>query len=101
MLERPGANIIDENSAPKTAQDLVPRVATIPITRPDLGGWIKVHWWFWIPIAAVVLISLYGLFRWASQDPGIDPDIARDRFRAAQDWRGLRRSAIDAPDRHH
>ncbi len=58
------------------------------------------HWWILIPIAVVVVISLYALFRWASQDPGIDVEIARDRFHAEQDWRGLRRSAIDAPDRH-
>jgi len=56
-----------------------------------------VHWWILIPIAAAVLLSLYGLFRWASADAAIDAEIARERFRAEQDWRGLRRSGIDPP----
>jgi len=50
---------------------------------------------FWWSLAAAVLlvpILFYGLLRWASSDPGIDREIARDRFRAEQEWRALRRS---------
>jgi len=54
------------------------------------------HWWMLIPIAAVVGISLYGLFRWASAAPDIDVENAREGFREEQDWRGLDRSGIDA-----
>lgn len=61
-----------------------------------LGGWIRMHWWMLIPIAAVIVITLYGLFRWASSAPGIDLQDARDDFHAEQEWRGLHRSGIDA-----
>jgi hypothetical protein len=54
------------------------------------------HWWVLIPIAAIFLISLYGLFRWASAAPEIDLENAKQHFREQQDWRGLRRSGIDA-----
>jgi len=58
------------------------------------------HWWMLIPIAAVIVISLYGLFRWASRAPDIDIENARDHFHEEQDWRGLHRSGIDeAPHR--
>lgn len=58
------------------------------------------HWWMLIPIAAVIVITLYGLFRWASGAPEIDAEIAKQRFREEEDWRGLRRSGIDsAPHR--
>jgi len=55
-----------------------------------------VHWWILIAIAAGVLASLYGLFRWASADTGVDAEIARERFQAEQDRRALRRSGNDA-----
>jgi len=32
------------------------------------------------------------LFRWASSDEGIDRELAKERFRAEQELRGLRRS---------
>jgi len=54
-----------------------------------------VHWWILIPIAAAVVMALYGLFRWASGDPGLDEESGREHFRTEQDWRGLRRSTID------
>jgi hypothetical protein len=60
------------------------------------GDGPSVHWWMLIPIAAAVLLALYGLFRWAAADPGIDTESAKERFRTEQDWRGLRRSGIDA-----
>ena len=59
------------------------------------------HWWLLIPIAAVIVICLYGLFRWASGAPEIDMEETEEHFRAEQDWRGLHRSGIDAvPHRH-
>jgi len=54
------------------------------------------HWWMLIPIAAVIGISLYGLFRWVSGAPEIDAENARENSHAEQDWRGLHRSGIDA-----
>lgn len=60
-----------------------------------LGGSISMHWWMLIPIAATILAALYGLFRWAAADPGIETERAKERFRAEQDWRGLHRSSID------
>ena len=59
----------------------------------------SVHWWILVLIAAATVILLYGLFRWASADAGTDPDSAKEPFRGERDWRGLHRSAIDAPDR--
>ena len=58
-----------------------------------------VYWLILVPIAAATLILLYGLFRWASADAGIDAEIDKERLRGNQDWSGLHRSAIDAPDR--
>jgi hypothetical protein len=54
------------------------------------------HWWIYPILAAAALLALYGLFRWASAAPGIDADSDRERFRAEQDWRALRRSGVDA-----
>jgi len=55
-----------------------------------------------IPIAAAISAALYGLFRWASDDSGIDAETARHHFRSEQDWRGLHRSSIDpAPSSSH
>ena len=51
---------------------------------------------FWgglILLTVAVLFLLYGLFRWASKDPGIDREIAKQRFLAEQDLRGLHRSS--------
>ena len=50
---------------------------------------------FWgglIIVTVAVLFLVYGLFRWASKDPGIDREIAKQRFQAEQDLRGLHRS---------
>lgn len=49
-------------------------------------------WWGLAIVVLVVPILFFGLFLWASQDPGIDREIAKDRFRAEQEYRGLRRS---------
>jgi hypothetical protein len=58
-----------------------------------------VHWLILGLIAVATLILLYGLFRWASADSGIDAESVKERLRGKQDWNGLHRSAIDAPDR--
>lgn len=58
-----------------------------------------VYWLILVLVAAATLILLYGLFRWASADAGIDAEIAKERLRGKQGWSGLHRSAIDAPDR--
>lgn len=58
-----------------------------------------VHWLVLVLIAAATLILLYGLFRWASADEGIEAEISKERSRGERDWGGLHRSAIDAPDR--
>jgi hypothetical protein len=50
---------------------------------------------FWWGLAIVVLVApflLYGLFRLASSDEGVERDLSKDRFRAEQELRGLRRS---------
>ena len=52
-------------------------------------------WWVFIVIGAAVLLSAYGLFRWASADPGIDEETAKNHFHAEQDWRAARRSGGD------
>jgi hypothetical protein len=51
---------------------------------------------FWWGLAIVVLVTpflLYGLFRWASSDEGVERELSKERFRAEQESRGLRRSA--------
>jgi hypothetical protein len=58
-----------------------------------------VHWLILVLIAVATAILLYGLFRWASADAGIDAETVKERLRGKQDWSGLHRSAIDAPDR--
>ena len=59
------------------------------------------HWLILVLIAAATVILLYGLFRWASADAEIDAKIPKEKedVRAGQDWCGMHRSAIDAPDR--
>src|SRR5258706_15028168 len=51
---------------------------------------------FWWGLATVVLVTpflLYGLFRWASSDEGIERELSKERFRAEQESRCLRRSS--------
>lgn len=50
---------------------------------------------FWWGLAIVVLVTpflLYGLFRWASSDEGVEREVSKERFRAEQELKGLRRS---------
>ena len=54
-------------------------------------------WGVLIVLTVAVLFLLYGLFRWASKDPGIDREIAKHRFQAEQDLRGLHRSSGSGP----
>ena len=49
-------------------------------------------WWALAIFVFVTALLLYGLFRWASSDEGIDRELAKERFRAEQEFRGLRRS---------
>jgi len=58
---------------------------------------------FWWVLAIVVLVAplfLYGLFRWASSDEGVERALSSERFRAEQELRGMRRSGgndLDSP----
>ena len=49
-------------------------------------------WGVLIIVTVAVVFLLFGLFHWASKDPGIDREIAKQRFQAEQDLRGLHRS---------
>jgi hypothetical protein len=60
-----------------------------------------VHWWIAIPIAVAIVISLYGLLRWASTGKGIDAEAASEPFRDEPKWRGLHRSSIDPVSGSH
>lgn len=48
-------------------------------------------WWGLVIFVLITPFLLYGLFRWASSDEGIDRELAKERFRAEQELRGLRR----------
>ena len=50
------------------------------------------HLWAWLAVAGVGALSLYRVFKWASADPEIEAENAKEHFRAAQDWRSMRRS---------
>ena len=45
-----------------------------------------------LTVTVLFLFLVYGLFRWASKDPGIDREVAKQRFQAEQDLRGQLRS---------
>jgi hypothetical protein len=49
-------------------------------------------WWVLVGIVLAIPFLLYGFYRWASGDPGVEREIAKDRFRAEQESRALRRS---------
>ena len=51
-----------------------------------------VFWGGFIIVTVAVLFLLYGLYRWTSKDPGIDREIAKQRFQAEQNLRSLHRS---------
>jgi len=59
---------------------------------------------FWWSLAAVVIaipFLLFGIYRWASGDAGVDREIAKDRFRAEQELKWLRRSSGNAGTSTH
>ena len=49
-------------------------------------------WWSLVLVVLATPFLLYGLLRWASSDEGIDRELSKERFRAEQELRGLRRS---------
>ena len=54
------------------------------------GGFV-----FWSVLAALVIaipFLLFGLYYWASKDPGVGREIAYKQFRKIHELRGLRRS---------
>lgn len=57
-------------------------------------------WWILAIVVLVVPFLLYGLFRWASSDDGVERDLSKERFRAEQELRGLRRSGGSDLDSH-
>ncbi len=54
---------------------------------------------FWLSLVAILVAApllLLGLYRWASKDPGVDREDAKEGFRAEQELRWLRRSGENA-----
>ncbi len=49
-------------------------------------------WWGLVAIVVAIPFLLLGFYDWASKDPGVEHDIAKERFRAEQELRWLRRS---------
>jgi len=49
-----------------------------------------------VAIVVAVPLLLFGLYYWASEDPGVEREDAKERFRAEQESRWLRRSSEDA-----
>lgn len=54
------------------------------------------HLWVWLAVAGSGTLALYGVFKWATADPGIDAEDAKEHFRAEQDWRAMRRSGSES-----
>jgi len=52
-----------------------------------------VFWGGLIILMVAILFLFWGPFHWASKDPGIDREIAKQRFQAEQELRGLHRSS--------
>jgi hypothetical protein len=53
-------------------------------------------WWALVVIILLISFLFLGVYLWASSDPAIDREIdrevAKNRFRAEQEYRALRRS---------
>ena len=49
-------------------------------------------WWSLVLVVLATPFLVYGLLRWASSHEGIDRELSKERFRAEQELRGLRRS---------
>ncbi len=61
---------------------------------------------FWLSLVAIVVavpLLLLALYYWASKDPGVDREIAKERFRAEQELRWLRRAGenVSTPTRNY
>ena len=52
-----------------------------------------VFWWGLLASVVAIASLLVGLYIWASRDPGIDHEIAKEHFQADQSLRGLHRSS--------
>jgi len=59
-------------------------------------------WWTLVAIVVAAPLLLFGLYYWASKDPGVDREIAKERFRAEQELRWLHRSSenVGTPTRN-
>jgi hypothetical protein len=49
-------------------------------------------WWVLVAIVVAIPFLLFEFYYWASKDPGVEREIAKERFRAEQELRWLRRS---------
>jgi hypothetical protein len=48
-------------------------------------------WWVLVAIIVAIPFLLFEFYYWASKDPGVEREIAKERFRAEQELRWLRR----------
>jgi len=53
-------------------------------------------WWALVAIVVAIPFLLIGLYYWVSKDPGVEREISKERFRAEQELRWLRRSQESA-----
>ena len=51
----------------------------------------------WWGLVAMAVAGCAGLFHWVMTDPGAEREAARERFRAEQEARGLRRAGKLTP----
>ena len=60
-------------------------------------------WWSLVAVVIAIPFLLFGIYRWASGDPGVDREIAKEGFRAEQELKWLRRSGGNAgtPTHHN
>jgi hypothetical protein len=68
--------------------------------RQDLGcGHLQLEdgiliWW---SLLAMAVAGCLGLFHWVMTDPGAERELARERFRAEQEGRAVRRASKLTP----
>ncbi len=55
-----------------------------------------VFWWVLPAFLVAIPLLLLALYYWASKDSGVNREIAKERFRAEQELRWLRRSGENA-----
>ena len=51
----------------------------------------------WWGLLAMAVAGCLGLFHWVMTDPGAERDLARERFRAEQEGRAVRRAGKLTP----